>query len=84
MYPGPRFEGFLGIADPSRVKNGLVKPRSNLVNSGQTWSKLSELWEMYPGPRFEGFLGIADPNRVKNGLVKLGQLRSTLVKLGQI
>ena len=24
-------------------------------NLGQTWSKLSKLWEMYPGPPFEGF-----------------------------
>ena len=35
--------------------NGSVKPQSNLVNLSQTWSKLSELWEVYPGPRFGGF-----------------------------
>ena len=32
-----------------------VNPRSTSVKLGQTWSKLSGLWEMYPGPRFEGF-----------------------------
>uniref|UniRef100_A0A2N9HJ77 Reverse transcriptase domain-containing protein n=1 Tax=Fagus sylvatica TaxID=28930 RepID=A0A2N9HJ77_FAGSY len=41
-----------GQSDPVfGLVNGLVKPRSNLVNLSQTWSKLSELWEMYPGPR---------------------------------
>uniref|UniRef100_A0A2N9IVK9 Integrase catalytic domain-containing protein n=1 Tax=Fagus sylvatica TaxID=28930 RepID=A0A2N9IVK9_FAGSY len=34
------FRGFSGIAGPSRVRNGLVKPWSNLVNPGQTWSTL--------------------------------------------
>ena len=29
--------------DSSRVRNGLVKPRSNLVNFGQTWSTLVKL-----------------------------------------
>ena len=45
MYPGSRFAGFFGMVDPSRVRNGLVKPRStlgqpwsNLVNLGKTWS----------------------------------------------
>jgi hypothetical protein len=47
------FRGFLGIADPSRVRNGLVKLRSNLVNSSQTWSNLVRSWEMCPRPRFE-------------------------------
>jgi hypothetical protein len=56
MYPGPRFEGFLGIVDPSRVRNGLVKPRSNLVNPGQTWSTLVKLREMCPGPSSWGYL----------------------------
>uniref|UniRef100_A0A2N9F8F5 Uncharacterized protein n=1 Tax=Fagus sylvatica TaxID=28930 RepID=A0A2N9F8F5_FAGSY len=57
MYPGPRFEGFLGQMDPSRAGNGSVKPRSNfgqpwsnLVNPGQTWSTLVKPWEMCPGP----------------------------------
>jgi hypothetical protein len=40
------FRGFLGIADPSQVRNGLVKPRSNLVNSGQTWSTLVKLGQI--------------------------------------
>uniref|UniRef100_A0A2N9J961 Uncharacterized protein n=1 Tax=Fagus sylvatica TaxID=28930 RepID=A0A2N9J961_FAGSY len=43
MYPGPHFEDFLGTVGPSRVGNGLVKPWSNLVNSGQTWSTLVKL-----------------------------------------
>uniref|UniRef100_A0A2N9F789 Uncharacterized protein n=1 Tax=Fagus sylvatica TaxID=28930 RepID=A0A2N9F789_FAGSY len=38
MYPGTTFRGLSGIVGPSRVRNGLVKPRSNLVNLGQTWS----------------------------------------------
>uniref|UniRef100_A0A2N9IP28 Uncharacterized protein n=1 Tax=Fagus sylvatica TaxID=28930 RepID=A0A2N9IP28_FAGSY len=52
MYPGPRFEGFSGIADPSRVRKRLGQTsvklgqlRSNLVNLGQTWS---DPWEMCP------------------------------------
>ena len=43
MYPGPRFEGFLGIVDPIRVGNGLVKLGRLLVNLGQTWSTLGKL-----------------------------------------
>uniref|UniRef100_A0A2N9IKU4 Uncharacterized protein n=1 Tax=Fagus sylvatica TaxID=28930 RepID=A0A2N9IKU4_FAGSY len=62
--------------------------RSNLVNLGQTWSKLSKLWEMYPGPRFEGFSGLVDPIQIRNGSVKrwstLGQPWSNLVNLGRI
>jgi hypothetical protein len=70
--------------------NGPVKPWSNLVNLGRTWSKLSKLWEMYPGPRFEGFwarwtlvgLGTARSNLGQTS-VNPGQTWSTLVKLGQ-
>uniref|UniRef100_A0A2N9HKL5 Aminotransferase-like plant mobile domain-containing protein n=1 Tax=Fagus sylvatica TaxID=28930 RepID=A0A2N9HKL5_FAGSY len=40
MYPGPRFEGFLGQMDPSRAGNGSVKPWSNF---GQPWSNLASL-----------------------------------------
>ena len=38
--PGHVLRVFLGIADPSCVKNGLIKSRSNLVNPGQTGSNL--------------------------------------------
>uniref|UniRef100_A0A2N9GXZ6 Aminotransferase-like plant mobile domain-containing protein n=1 Tax=Fagus sylvatica TaxID=28930 RepID=A0A2N9GXZ6_FAGSY len=44
MYPGPRFEDFLGIVGPSRVRKRL---RSNL---GQTWStpvKLGQPWSNF-------------------------------------
>uniref|UniRef100_A0A2N9H344 Uncharacterized protein n=1 Tax=Fagus sylvatica TaxID=28930 RepID=A0A2N9H344_FAGSY len=34
----------LGAMDPSRAGNGSVKPRSNLVNPGQTWSTLVKPW----------------------------------------
>jgi hypothetical protein len=53
------FRGFLGIADPSRVRNGLVKPRSNLVNSGQTWS---DLGKCVPDPVLRLF-GVMSPRR---------------------
>uniref|UniRef100_A0A2N9IQN1 Reverse transcriptase domain-containing protein n=1 Tax=Fagus sylvatica TaxID=28930 RepID=A0A2N9IQN1_FAGSY len=45
-----------GQFDPAfGLVNGPVKPRSNFVKLGQTWSKFSKFWEMYPRPRFEGF-----------------------------
>uniref|UniRef100_A0A2N9HY42 Uncharacterized protein n=1 Tax=Fagus sylvatica TaxID=28930 RepID=A0A2N9HY42_FAGSY len=47
------FRGFLGIAGPSRVRNGLVKPWSNSVNPGQTLVKLRE---MCPGSSSWGHL----------------------------
>uniref|UniRef100_A0A2N9HGD5 Uncharacterized protein n=1 Tax=Fagus sylvatica TaxID=28930 RepID=A0A2N9HGD5_FAGSY len=34
--------------DPDQVKNGLVKPQSNLVNFGQTWSTLVEFGQSSP------------------------------------
>jgi hypothetical protein len=40
------FRGLSGIVGPSRVRNGLVKPWSNLVNSGQTWSTLVKLGQI--------------------------------------
>jgi hypothetical protein len=40
------FRGISGIVGPSRVRNGLVKPWSNLVNSGQTWSTLVKLGQI--------------------------------------
>ena len=61
-----RFWVFLGILDPSRVRNGLVKPRSNLVNSwsnlinlGQTWSTLGKFGRISgnaPQAPFWGYL----------------------------
>uniref|UniRef100_A0A2N9I7Z9 Integrase catalytic domain-containing protein n=1 Tax=Fagus sylvatica TaxID=28930 RepID=A0A2N9I7Z9_FAGSY len=49
---GGQFDPVFGLV------NGPVKPWSNLVNLGQTWStwsKLSKLLEMYPGLHFKGF-----------------------------
>ena len=71
----------------STVRSNLGQTRSTLVELGQIWSKLSELWEMYPGPCFEGFFGMVDPSRVRNGSIKprsaLGQPWSNLVNLGK-
>uniref|UniRef100_A0A2N9FGU4 Uncharacterized protein n=1 Tax=Fagus sylvatica TaxID=28930 RepID=A0A2N9FGU4_FAGSY len=47
------FCGFFGMVDPSRVRNGSVKPRSTLVKLGQPWENLVGFWEICPGPRFE-------------------------------
>uniref|UniRef100_A0A2N9HAJ4 Uncharacterized protein n=1 Tax=Fagus sylvatica TaxID=28930 RepID=A0A2N9HAJ4_FAGSY len=85
---GGQFDPVFGLV------NGPVKPWSNLVNLGQTWSNLVKSspnsWEMYPGPRFEGFWARWDPSRVETArsnlgqtLVNSGQTWSTLVKLGQ-
>uniref|UniRef100_A0A2N9FWI5 Aminotransferase-like plant mobile domain-containing protein n=1 Tax=Fagus sylvatica TaxID=28930 RepID=A0A2N9FWI5_FAGSY len=82
---GGQFDPVFGLV------NGPVKPWSNLVNLGQTWSKFSETLEMYPGTTFRGFLGKADPSRAgKQARSNLGQTSvnpsqtwSTLVKLGQ-
>uniref|UniRef100_A0A2N9IJB2 Uncharacterized protein n=1 Tax=Fagus sylvatica TaxID=28930 RepID=A0A2N9IJB2_FAGSY len=52
---GGQFDPVFGLV------NSPVKPWSNLVNLGQTWSnlviwsKLSKLLEMYPGLHFKGF-----------------------------
>uniref|UniRef100_A0A2N9FRD0 Nuclease HARBI1 n=1 Tax=Fagus sylvatica TaxID=28930 RepID=A0A2N9FRD0_FAGSY len=46
MCPGPRFEGFSAWWTLFGFRNGLVKPRSNLVNSGQTWSTLVKLGQI--------------------------------------
>ena len=67
--------------------NGPVKPRSNLVNLGQTWSKLSKLWEMYLRPCFEGFWAwwtLVGSETAWSNLVNSSQTWSTLVKLSQI
>uniref|UniRef100_A0A2N9HH04 Uncharacterized protein n=1 Tax=Fagus sylvatica TaxID=28930 RepID=A0A2N9HH04_FAGSY len=49
------------------------------VNLGQTWSKLSGLWEMYPGSRFEGSRYIGP----LSGSKRLGQTSVKLVNLGK-
>uniref|UniRef100_A0A2N9I851 Integrase catalytic domain-containing protein n=1 Tax=Fagus sylvatica TaxID=28930 RepID=A0A2N9I851_FAGSY len=80
---GGQFDPVFGLV------NGPVKPWSNLVNLGQTWSKvkLSKLLEMYPG--LQGFLGWVlvglETARSNLGqtLVNSSQTWSTLVKLGQ-
>jgi hypothetical protein len=70
--------------------NGPVKPWSNLVNLGQTWSKLSKLSEMYPRPHFKGsrvrwvLVGLETArSNLGQTLVNSSQTWSTLVKLGQ-
>uniref|UniRef100_A0A2N9GLG1 Aminotransferase-like plant mobile domain-containing protein n=1 Tax=Fagus sylvatica TaxID=28930 RepID=A0A2N9GLG1_FAGSY len=79
---GGQFDPVFGLV------NGPVKPWSNLVNLGQTWSdlvKFSKLpWKCIPELHFEGFLGKADPSRAGKQLGQTSvKLRSTLVKLGQ-
>uniref|UniRef100_A0A2N9FHI8 Uncharacterized protein n=1 Tax=Fagus sylvatica TaxID=28930 RepID=A0A2N9FHI8_FAGSY len=65
---GGQFDPVFGLV------NGPVKPWSNLVNLGQTWSEFGQSspnsWEMYPGLTFQGFLGKADPSRAGNSSVK--------------
>uniref|UniRef100_A0A2N9F4I4 Uncharacterized protein n=1 Tax=Fagus sylvatica TaxID=28930 RepID=A0A2N9F4I4_FAGSY len=65
---GGQFDPVFGLV------NGPVKPWSNLVNLGQTWSELGQSspnsWKMYPGLTFQGFLGKADPSRAGNSSVK--------------
>ena len=63
--------------------NTSVKPQSNLVNPGQTWSKLSKLREMYSGPHFEVLLMRWVPVGSKRLSQTLVKIWSTLVKLGQ-
>uniref|UniRef100_A0A2N9EHE6 Aminotransferase-like plant mobile domain-containing protein n=1 Tax=Fagus sylvatica TaxID=28930 RepID=A0A2N9EHE6_FAGSY len=78
-----------GLGSWTKLQRVQVKPWSNLVNLGQTWSKLSKLWEMYPGIHFEGFwaswtlvgLGTARSNLGQTS-VNPSQTWSTLVKLG--
>uniref|UniRef100_A0A2N9G6V1 Aminotransferase-like plant mobile domain-containing protein n=1 Tax=Fagus sylvatica TaxID=28930 RepID=A0A2N9G6V1_FAGSY len=53
--------------------NGPVKPWSNLVNLGQTWSDLVKALQTLgnvPRTSFQGFLGKADPSRAGNSSVK--------------
>uniref|UniRef100_A0A2N9FJM3 Uncharacterized protein n=1 Tax=Fagus sylvatica TaxID=28930 RepID=A0A2N9FJM3_FAGSY len=84
---GGQFDPVFGLV------NGPVKPWSNLVNLGQTWSDLVKALQTLgnvPRTSFQGFLGKADPSRAGNSSVKPrsnfgqpSQTWSTLVKLGQ-
>uniref|UniRef100_A0A2N9G8Q9 Uncharacterized protein n=1 Tax=Fagus sylvatica TaxID=28930 RepID=A0A2N9G8Q9_FAGSY len=86
---GGQFDSAFGLV------NGPVKPWSNLVNLGQTWSDLVKKFSKLLGNVSPGFIsrvsGQVGPSRVRNGLVKQlgqtlvnsGQTWSTLVKLGQ-
>uniref|UniRef100_A0A2N9GMW6 Uncharacterized protein n=2 Tax=Fagus sylvatica TaxID=28930 RepID=A0A2N9GMW6_FAGSY len=82
---GGQFDPVFGLV------NGPVKPWSNLVNLGQTWSKFSKLLGNVSRTSFQGFLGkvrtlVGLGNGFGQTSVKLGQLGqtwSTLVKLGQ-
>uniref|UniRef100_A0A2N9GV34 Uncharacterized protein n=1 Tax=Fagus sylvatica TaxID=28930 RepID=A0A2N9GV34_FAGSY len=62
------FRGLSGIVGPSRVRNGLVKPWSNLVNSGQTWSTLVKLGQIlgnvFQDPVLRLF-GVMNPRRIR-------------------
>uniref|UniRef100_A0A2N9G105 Uncharacterized protein n=1 Tax=Fagus sylvatica TaxID=28930 RepID=A0A2N9G105_FAGSY len=67
------FRGFSGHGGtPVGSGNGLVKPRSNLVNPSQTWSTLVKLgqtkfgpWEMCPGPSSWELFDVASPRRIR-------------------
>uniref|UniRef100_A0A2N9HLS9 Uncharacterized protein n=1 Tax=Fagus sylvatica TaxID=28930 RepID=A0A2N9HLS9_FAGSY len=81
---GGQFDPVFGLV------NGPVKPWSNLVKLGRTWSKLSKLLEMYPGLHFKGFwarwvlVGLETArSNLGQTLVNPSQTWSTLVKLGQ-
>uniref|UniRef100_A0A2N9I6C4 Uncharacterized protein n=1 Tax=Fagus sylvatica TaxID=28930 RepID=A0A2N9I6C4_FAGSY len=84
---GGQFDPVFGLV------NGPVKPWSNLVNLGQTWSdlvKFSKLLEMYPGLHFKGFWARRTLVGLETARSNLGQTSvnpsqtwSTLVKLGQ-
>uniref|UniRef100_A0A2N9H3E6 Aminotransferase-like plant mobile domain-containing protein n=1 Tax=Fagus sylvatica TaxID=28930 RepID=A0A2N9H3E6_FAGSY len=84
LAKGGQFDPVFGLV------NGPVKPWSNLVNLGRTWSKLSKLLEMYPGLHFKGFwarwvlVGLETAwSNLGQTLVNSSQTWSTLVKLGQ-
>jgi hypothetical protein len=64
---GGQFDTVFGLV------NGPVKPWSNLVNLGQTWSDLVKALQTLgnvPRTSFQGFLGKADPSRAGNSSVK--------------
>uniref|UniRef100_A0A2N9HH82 Uncharacterized protein n=1 Tax=Fagus sylvatica TaxID=28930 RepID=A0A2N9HH82_FAGSY len=71
---GGQFDPVFGLV------NGPVKPWSNLVNLGQTWSDLVKALQTLgnvPRTSFQGFLGKADPSRAGNSSVKPRSLWST-------
>uniref|UniRef100_A0A2N9FVC9 Uncharacterized protein n=1 Tax=Fagus sylvatica TaxID=28930 RepID=A0A2N9FVC9_FAGSY len=83
-----------GSIPVSGLVNGPVKPWSNLVNLGQTWSNFGQSspnsWRMYPGLHFKGFWAWWVPVGLETVRSNLGQTSvnpsqtwSTLVKLGQ-
>uniref|UniRef100_A0A2N9I9Y9 Uncharacterized protein n=1 Tax=Fagus sylvatica TaxID=28930 RepID=A0A2N9I9Y9_FAGSY len=64
---GGQFDPVFGLV------NSPVKPWSNLVNLGQTWSDLVKALQTLgsvPRTSFQGFLGKADPSRAGNSSVK--------------
>uniref|UniRef100_A0A2N9H3Y5 Aminotransferase-like plant mobile domain-containing protein n=1 Tax=Fagus sylvatica TaxID=28930 RepID=A0A2N9H3Y5_FAGSY len=64
---GGQFDPVFGLV------NGPVKPWSNLVNLGQTWSNLVKALQTLGDvsrTTFQGFLGTVGPSRVGNGSVK--------------
>uniref|UniRef100_A0A2N9HSA8 Aminotransferase-like plant mobile domain-containing protein n=1 Tax=Fagus sylvatica TaxID=28930 RepID=A0A2N9HSA8_FAGSY len=74
---GGQFDPVFGLV------NGPVKPWSNLVNLGQTWSNLVKALQTLGDvsrTTFQGLPGTVGPSRVGNGSVKP---RSTLVKLDE-
>uniref|UniRef100_A0A2N9HUX7 Aminotransferase-like plant mobile domain-containing protein n=1 Tax=Fagus sylvatica TaxID=28930 RepID=A0A2N9HUX7_FAGSY len=79
---GGQFDPVFGLV------NGPVKPWSNLVNLGQTWSNLVKALQTLGDvsrTTFQGFLGTVGPSRVGNGSVKpRSNFGSTLVKLGRL
>uniref|UniRef100_A0A2N9HWK6 Uncharacterized protein n=1 Tax=Fagus sylvatica TaxID=28930 RepID=A0A2N9HWK6_FAGSY len=61
---GGQFDPVFGLV------NGPVKPWSNLVNLGQTWSKALQTLGNVSRTSFQGFLGKVDPSRAGNSSVK--------------
>jgi hypothetical protein len=59
------FRGFSGIVDPSRVRNGLVNPWSNLVKPSQTWSNLVKFGQNVSRTFFLGVFDVASPRRIR-------------------
>uniref|UniRef100_A0A2N9H975 Uncharacterized protein n=1 Tax=Fagus sylvatica TaxID=28930 RepID=A0A2N9H975_FAGSY len=85
---GGQFDPVFGLV------NGPVKPWSNLVNLGQTWSNFGQSspnsWRCIPGLHFKGFwarwtlVGLETArSNLGQTLVNSSQTWSTLVKLGQ-
>uniref|UniRef100_A0A2N9FW08 Uncharacterized protein n=1 Tax=Fagus sylvatica TaxID=28930 RepID=A0A2N9FW08_FAGSY len=89
LAKGGQFDPVFGLV------NGPVKPWSNLVNLGQTWSNFGQSspnsWEMYPGLHFKGFWARWTLVGLETARSNLGQTSvnpsqtwSTLVKLGRL